>query len=404
MKTEADPLQPNNQRGGHLVRLSAPLPEELAGEFLGKLHYVSESIKTFHLTAERDAVHFEVSEPDETHKQMIAGRISELADKLCQAYRPAELKILTTRQRPVTFDQDPHPLLEAAGELHPFGDGRFGFGPRLLALIEFFDREFFKYAEQFRAVPRQFPTLIGADILHRCRYLRTFPHSLTFVSHLREDLDAIQNFARKAAWSDNSLVCDAQDLAKIKCFLSPNVCFHCYAWLRDSCQPKEQAFTAVGKCFRYESGNLEGLERLWDFTMREWIFIGTRDYVMEQREKSTAATIALLDEWGLAYEIKSASDSVSVDEYSIATFQLAFDLKYEIQVPLPYKNTSLAVGSLNFHRDFFGRALNIETEKGVPANMVCAAFGLERLALAFLAQHGLDSSKWPAPVATKLTW
>jgi seryl-tRNA synthetase len=139
--------------------------------------------------------------------------------------------------------------------------------------------------------------------------------------------------------------------------------------------------------------------------MREWIFVGPQQYVLEQRSRATEETTKLLDEWELGYEIKSATDPVFVDEYSRAAFQMAFDLKYEIQTPLPYKTAVLAVGSLNFHRDFFGRCLNITSAGGEAANMACAAFGLERLALAFLAQHGLNAKQWPAPVADNLkTW
>jgi hypothetical protein len=54
----------------------------------------------------------------------------------------------------------------------------------------------------------------------------------------------------------------------------------------------------------------------------------------------------------------------------------------------------LAVGSINYHQDFFGRAFGIETNEG-PAHTRCLAFGWERLALAFLARHGLDSKTCP---------
>jgi hypothetical protein len=386
----------------HFADLNVTIPSELADEFLSKLYYVSESLAGFELTQERDRVRFQLPPQADQQATIIAARIAEVAQKMCSAYRPAEGKLLASRPVSGSFDQDPHPLLEARVDLIPFGPGRFGFGPRLYELIEFFDRQLFQRAKQFKAIPCQFPTLIGADVMLRLKYLKSFPHSLTFVSHLREDLVAIQDFARTAHWDGKHLASDLPAIDGIQCLLSPNVCFHCYAWLHDSCQPKARAYTAAGKSFRYESGNLQGLERLWDFTMREWIFVGPQAYVLEQRERATEETIKLLNEWQLGYEIRSATDAVFVDEYARAAFQLAFDLKYEIQVSLPYKANTLAAGSLNFHRDFFGRCMNITTADGEPANMGCAAFGLERLALAFLAQHGLDAGRWPAAVANNL--
>jgi hypothetical protein len=386
----------------YLAQLGLNLPPELVDEFQSKLHYVSEFVTTFELTEGRDGVRFELRPGASEQASIVVENIVETAQKMCRAHRPGEVKLITSRQGSGAFADDPHALLEAEGDLFRFGQGRYGFGPRLLDLIEFFDNQLFQRASQFMATPHQFPTLIGADVMERCRYTRSFTHTLSLVSHLREDLRAIQNFAQMARWDGDRLVCDAQDLAGSECMLSPNVCFHCYAWLRDSTVAEPRAITAVGKCFRYESGNLTGLERLWDFTMREWIFVGDKEYVLQQREKATDETIRLLDEWDLTYEIKSASDPVSVDEYQIATFQMAFDLKYEIQAALPYRGKTLAVGSLNFHRDFFGRALNVTLPSGEAANMGCAAFGVERLALAFLAQHGLDAKRWPAAVADQL--
>ncbi len=381
------------------------VPPELVDEFLSKLHYVSEFVTAFELTKERDGVRFQLLPDTGRQAPLIADRIVETAQKMCQAHRPGEIRVIASRQGSVTFDKDPHPLLEARGDLFRFGQGRFGFRPRLLELMEFFDRQFVDLAERFPAAPHQFPTLIGADVMDRCKYLRSFPHTLSLVAHLREDLDSIQNFARTARWDGSGLVCDSADLGEIVCLLSPAVCFHCYAWLQDSCQPEPRAFTAIGKCFRYESGNLSGLERLWDFTMREIIFVGPQEYVLKQRQKAIDEATKLLDEWDLAYEIKSATDPFFIDEYSIAAFQMAFNLKYEIQAALPYRGKALAVGSLNFHQDFFGRGLNVSTANGDAANMGCAAFGLERLVLAFLAQHGLDASRWPAAVANNIkTW
>jgi hypothetical protein len=61
----------------------------------------------------------------------------------------------------------------------------------------------------------------------------------------------------------------------------------------------------------------------------------------------------------------------------------------------PFKNSTLAVGSYNYHQDFFGRNLDITLPDGSPAHTGCVAFGLERIAFAFLAQFGLDPSHWP---------
>jgi seryl-tRNA synthetase len=62
----------------------------------------------------------------------------------------------------------------------------------------------------------------------------------------------------------------------------------------------------------------------------------------------------------------------------------------------------LAVGSYNYHQDFFGRHLNISLPGGSPIHTGCVAFGLERMAYAFLAQFGLDQKHWPRAVREAL--
>jgi len=389
----------------HYADLKAAIPEEIAKDFLSKLHYVSEALTEFDLASdERNRVRFRLHPGNEEKADLIAARIIEVAQKMSQAYSPSEAKVLASHMsRPLLFDQDPHELLTRQGELIEYGPGRYGLGPCLMRLIEFFDSCFRQMAERFSAPSFQFPSLIGAEALDRCKYIKTFPHSLTMVSRLREDLKAIQEFAGTARWIGDELECSRDSLAGIECLLAPSVCFHWYAWLQDSRLREPRAITAIGKCFRYESGNLKTLERLWDFTMREIIFVGPPQFVLEQRQKAIDETVALFDEWALSFEIKTATDPFFVEDYSLQTrFQSAFELKYEARLALPYKQDTLAAGSFNYHQDFFGRSFNISDESGEPLHTSCVGFGLERLALAFLAQHGLDPQRWPHAVRNEI--
>jgi seryl-tRNA synthetase len=295
------------------------------------------------------------------------------------------------------FRDDPHPLLERRGELVSYGQGRYGFGPLLCGLMAAFDVAVQGIARSVGATSRQFPALIGADTLDRCKYLRSFPQSLTLVTHLREDLDAITRFARSVRLEGDALRgVDSTDLAPVRTLLASAVCFHWYAWLRAQTLGGDLAVTALGKCFRYESGNLGGIERLWDFTMREVIFVGAPEFVLARRKTTMDLAVELLDAWGLSFEVVSANDPFFVQDYSAqVAFQNAFGLKFEARATLPYKAESLAVGSFNYHQDLFGRMFDIQLAAGRPAHTSCVGFGLERLALAFVAQHGIDPERWP---------
>jgi seryl-tRNA synthetase len=107
----------------------------------------------------------------------------------------------------------------------------------------------------------------------------------------------------------------------------------------------------------------------------------------------------VLGSLGLAYRVESANDPFFIGEFrKQAAFQSAFQLKFEIRARLPFKHSTLAVGSYNYHQDFFGRHLNITLPDGSPAHTGCVAFGLERMAYAFLAQYGLEPAGWPQSV------
>ena len=133
--------------------------------------------------------------------------------------------------------------------------------------------------------------------------------------------------------------------------------------------------------------------------MREVIFVGPKDYVLENRETARQRMAQFFEQINLAYKVETANDPFFIGEFrKQAAFQSAFQLKFEIRASLPYKDDTLAIGSYNYHQDFFGRHLNISLEDGSPAHTGCVAFGLERVALAFIAQYGFDKNNWPSIV------
>lgn len=383
----------------HTVDLGAPIHRELVKEFLSKLHYVSEDLAEFSLDDKSLHVGFRLRRGAHHTPVEVADRITEVATKLTSRYRSLKREFITNRlDRSVPFAGDPNETLRNLGQVKHYGPGRVGVGPVVVKLMEFFESKIVDVAREFHAQPHQFPTIIGADVLDKCGYLRSFPHALTLVSHLREDLRSIQNFAQSAHYTDGALTVDSGDVAKIRCLLAPTICFHYYAWLQSSTVPPT-TITAGGRIVRFESGNFNGMERVWEFASREIVFVGPDDYVLAGRMKCIEKFILLFDELGMAYSIESATDPFFVDEYAAqALAQNVCKLKFELRALLPYRNDTISVGSFNYHQNFFGRSLKIASDGAKAAHTACVGFGLERLALAFLAQHGFDRVRWPAIV------
>jgi seryl-tRNA synthetase len=381
---------------------SVTIPQFLIGEVQSKLAYVDESILKATIAPEGNRIRIELKSPTPgANRKQLEEKVQRVVTTMVQgAFKPKIEVLEDCLDRPLPYSADPQAELVRRGEMFQEGSGLYSLGPLLARVIGFFESRFLALADSFGAVPYRFPTLIPARSLERVGYFRAFPHSLTFATHLREDLDAIDDFAQHAACSEEGLEAPGESFAKIQALLSPAVCYHLYFALADKPLPAAGiAATAVGSCFRYESVNLASLERLWNFTMREVIFVGPRDFVLQNRETGRARMHSIFDEIGLAYRVESANDPFFIGEFKKqAAFQSAFQLKFEIRARLPFKDSTLAVGSYNYHQDFFGRSLNITLPDGSPAHTGCIAFGLERIAFAFLAQYGLDTSLWPEVV------
>ena len=383
-----------------------PIPGFLTNEVQSKLAYVDEAIAGARVDSDKITLFLQPSAAPAG--VLLPERRAEVEEKVQRvvlsmargAIQPKAQVLEDHLDRPVAYRKDPMLELLNRGEVSQEGTGIYSLGPLLTRLINFFELQFMALAESFGASPYRFPTLISARMLERVRYFSAFPHSLSFVTHLREDLDAIDQFAQSAACDEHGLNTPPQSFSRIQALLSPAVCYHLYFSLADKPLPGGEVIaTAVGSCFRYEAINLVSLERLWNFTMREVIFVGPKEFVLDNRETARQRMARFFEQIGLAYRVESANDPFFIGEFrKQAAFQSAFQLKFEIRASLPFKDSTLAVGSYNYHQDFFGRNLNITLPDGSPAHTGCVAFGLERMAFAFLAQFGLDPAGWPQPV------
>ena len=390
-----------------LIQPKLPIPEHLVGEVQSKLAYVDELITRAVVNPNGDQIMLHLHRPV---SQAEAGQIEDKVNRVVEtmakgAFKPKVQVLEDQLDISVPYRQDPMAELLQRGEISQEAAGIFALGPLVTRLIDYFEGHFITLANSFAATPYRFPTLIPAEYMERVNYFQSFPHSLTFATHLRQDMDAIDHFAQHAACEHGVLNAPPDSFAGIQTLLSPAVCYHLYFTLADQPLPNGQlAATAVGNCFRYEAINLTSLERLWNFTMREVIFVGSKEYVLENREIARQRMQRVMAETGLAYRIESANDPFFIGEFrKQVAFQSAFQLKFEIRARLPFKDTTLAVGSYNYHQDFFGRRLNITLPDGSPAHTGCVAFGLERIAFAFLAQYGLDPVAWPAACARGVT-
>jgi len=386
------------------IPLDEPVPGFLYKDIVSKLAYLDPTVQSAEIgEGGREIVLFLSTAP--AAQAEIERKVRHLVEAMADGAFEPDLKVaIDHMDRPVPFAENPMPALLERGDVVQEGPGYFVMGPMPTRFVNWIENRILSIADDFNAAPYRFPSLISPEYLEKVKYFSNFPHSLGFVTHLREDLDVIEAFSQTACCT-HGVLADQQDaMADIQAMLAPTICHHLYLALAGKTLPPEGlCATADGHCFRYESINMAALERTWNFTMREIIFVGDDDMVAKNLIKVQERIVALLDELGMAYRVENANDPFFIGSFrDQAAYQNAFELKYEIRALLPYNGETVAVSSFNRHKDFFGRILDIKLHDGAAANTGCFGMGFERIAFAFLAQFGLDPEIWPAPAQRAL--
>lgn len=169
-------------------------------------------------------------------------------------------------------------------------------------------------------------------------------------------------------------------------FLPPAACYQIYPSLRGARLEAPCLVTIVATCGRNERGADELPGRLRTFRMREIVFIGPSAWVSERRHEWMSRTLEFARSQGLDGSLEPATDTFFGGAgRGRRLLQQLKGLKYELRMNVD--GTVMAVSSFNLHESFFSSRFDISMADGTPCASGCAAFGLERWALAFRARH-----------------
>jgi seryl-tRNA synthetase len=279
----------------------------------------------------------------------------------------------------------PLELLRERGDVRIAGAGRVALSGLALEVLEAVDDTVVRWAEALGAPEHRYPSLIDAAVLRRA--------SVVIPSEARDrDHPDRETRPSTGAMAIPRLSARDDDVS-----LSPAVCYHVYPeWSGRTLGDTPALLTARGHCYRYEDGNHIPLERLWEFTMREIIVIGTRQQVEDVRQSLVRQAMAFVDMLDLDASIETATDPFfAAGDEGRRLMQQAGALKYELRLAIDANGRAIATASFNHHHDFFGTRFGIRLADDTPAHSGCVAFGLERSALALLAQHGIERDRWP---------
>jgi seryl-tRNA synthetase len=241
----------------------------------------------------------------------------------------------------------------------------------------------------------RFPPVMSRRQIEKSGYLKSFPHFLGCVSCLSGSEDQIQSHvARYDAGGDWT-----GGLAPADLVLSPAACYPVYPLVasRGHVPATGLTFDVACDCFRREPSKM--LDRLQSFRMREYVRIGTSEQIQEFRTRWLKRAESFAAQLGLGYRIDQASDPFfGRGGKLMAMSQVEQALKFELLIPVHSEEQPTACMSFNYHRDHFGATWNLCDSASKVMHTGCVAFGIDRLALALFATHGVELAQWPAQV------
>ncbi len=246
----------------------------------------------------------------------------------------------------------------------------------------------------------KFPPVTSRAQVEKSGYLKSFPHLLGCVSCLhgteREIRAAVESASAGKDWAG---ALEATDLV-----LAPAACYPVYPMVaaRGNVPAGGVRFDVTSDCFRHESSHELG--RFQSFRMREYVCVGSPDEVVAFREHWKIQALDLINKLALPYQIMAASDPFfGRAGKMMAVSQVEQELKFELLIPINSAENPTACMSFNYHQGHFGETWGIATAAGGVAHTACVAFGLDRLALAIFATHGIDLGKWPGSACDALS-
>jgi seryl-tRNA synthetase len=185
--------------------------------------------------------------------------------------------------------------------------------------------------------------------------------------------------------------------------LTPAACYPLYPTaVKLGVMPVQgRLYDLMSYCFRHEPSRDPARMQL--FRMREYVRMGSAEQVLAFRESWIQRGQQMMAGLGLPVTIDVANDPFFGRKGRIlASGQREQTLKFELLVPVTSVEKPTACLSFNYHQSHFGETWGLKLENGDTAHTACVGFGMERVALALFAHHGLDVALWPEPVRANL--
>jgi seryl-tRNA synthetase len=246
------------------------------------------------------------------------------------------------------------------------------------------------------AVQVTFPPLLSLASFQRSGYAVSFPDLIgaiyTFAGDDQDHAAIVARHDRQEEWRHGLHPCDLM--------LVSAACQPTFAMFSGQLPASGRYADVLGYCFRHEVS--EDPMRMQVFRQREYVYVGGPTEAMAHCDEWIRRGLALLLDLGLGVEVTAANDPFFGRAGRIlASIQRADEQKTELTLSIASSGQpsgKVALASINYHADHFGHRFEIFLPSREVAHSACVGFGLERITLALLRSHGLNTEDWPDPV------
>jgi len=278
-------------------------------------------------------------------------------------------------------------------------DGLYGRSGQFEDVIAAFERLIDRVGGADGAEAIRFPPGMSMAYFEKAGYMKSFPQLAgtvhSFCGNDHDHMSLLRCMEEGGDWTKEQ---KATDIA-----LTPAACYPLYPTIanRGALPMTGGLYDLQSYCFRHEPSKEPTRQQM--FRMREYVCMGTEAHVTDFRQLWMDRGVVMLKSLGLDVEIDIANDPFfGRAGRMMANNQRDQNLKFELLIPVNSAANKTACMSFNYHQDAFGSKWGLNLADGSVAHTACVGFGLERIALALFAQHGLDTKVWPDDVKKAL--
>ncbi len=228
------------------------------------------------------------------------------------------------------------------------------------------DYIFLSFLKGFNYESYHIPGMISEECLKKCGYIDSFPQQLTIPTYIKRE--EIKNVLSNGEITNQSIQME-------KMYMSPSACLHFYPLLENQ-KISEKIMTTLTQVYRYEEADFSERSRLWEFNVREMVFVGSNDYVSEMLTLVLGKALDFAKTIDTEAYVRVASDIFYPNRTNEIKGLIQKKNKLKQELVMHIDGHEVAVASFNHHHNHFSKPFNFQGDGTIVSG--CVGFGMER--------------------------